>query len=93
MESAPEFDQESASAWYHWSRILGSDGSWAKIGGDADYYESGFLVLNIGLWDPASFASIWNATTDSYEIDQTGPEGVRKFGDFVFATLTERGFI
>ena len=64
----------------------------ADIGDVEDYYGQGVLSLNIALWDAKTFKQVWNAVTDSYEMDR-GAEGAKRFADFMVDTMAERGFI
>ncbi len=92
ITAGEDFDYEAWRTQYAAVRLLGSEGTFTRIGGDIDYYESGILQLDIGLWDAQTLTSVWNAQTDSYSLEDP-TEGVITLANFVISSLRERGLI
>lgn len=92
LEANEEFDFEAYEAQYSFVRLLGSQGTFTRIGGLVDYYESGNFVLDLAVWDARTFEPVWHATTESYSMEE-GSEQARTVADFLIRMLQERGFI
>ncbi len=92
MEAGPDFDYGAWQTQYSLLRLFGSEGTFTRLGGAVDYANAGSFVLDIGLWDTRTLGSVWNATTDSYSLEnQTAM--VTDLADFMIAPLQERGLI
>jgi len=74
---------------YAFVRLLGSQGTFTRLGGYADQAAAAMHVLDLGFFDAKTFEPIWNATTDSREAD-IGPEGIKRFADWLVGELRSR---
>jgi len=92
LEANEDFDFETYSAQYSLVRLLGSEGTFTRIGGAIDYYESGRFVLDLAVCDARTLEPVWHATTDSYSMEESSQQA-RTVADFLIRVLQERGFI
>lgn len=89
LEGGQQFDYESHQALYAFVRLLGSEGTFTRLGGYADQGVAAQHVLDIGLFDTPSFEPIWSATTASRESD-IGPEGIKRLANWLAGELKAR---
>lgn len=92
LEGGEQFDYESHQALYAFVRLLGSEGTFTRLGGYADQGIAANHVLDIGLFDAASFDPIWSATTASREAD-IGPDGIKRLADWLSGELKSRKLV
>ena len=92
VEANEEFDFDAYQAQYSLVRLLGSEGTFTRIGGAIDYYESGRFVLDLAVWDTRTLDAVWHATTASYSMEESSQQA-RTVADFLLRVLQERGLI
>jgi hypothetical protein len=91
IEGGERFDHERFAVTDAIVRLF-SEGHFTRLAGHAEYYESGYYVLDMGLWDARTLEPIWEAMTDSYSQEEL-PEDTRKFADFLVEALRERDLL
>ncbi len=92
LKGGEQFDYESHQALYAFVRLLGSEGTFTRLGGYADQGAAARHVLDIGLFDAESFDPIWSATTASREAD-IGPDGIKRFAGWLAGELKSRKLV
>ncbi len=92
LEGGKQFDYEAHQTLYAFVRLLGSEGTFTRLGGYADQSAAAQHVLDIGLFDAESFDPIWSATTASRESD-IGPEGIKRLSDWLAGELKSRKLV
>ena len=89
LEGGEEFDYDSHQAGYAFVRLLGSSGTFTRLGGYVDHAAKAKHVLDLGLFDARTLQPIWSGTTDSTESD-LGAEGIKKLADWLAGELRSR---
>lgn len=92
LEGGEQFDYEAHQNAYAMVRLLGSEGTFTRLGGYADQAAAARHVLDFGLFDAKSLEPVWNATTDSREAD-TGTAGIERLSDWLVGELRSRSLV
>ncbi|MEM9383222.1 MAG: hypothetical protein AAGB93_24975 [Planctomycetota bacterium] len=92
LEGGEQFDYEAHQEAYAMVRLLGSEGTFTRLGGYADQAAAAQHLLDFGLFDAKTLEPLWNATTDSREAD-TGAAGIERLSDWLVGELRSRSLV